>query len=60
MKDLGEMIELKNFDSIINKGLTGDKISESDGISVEFDLAQMQRITPYWELIFAVENIKKR
>lgn len=60
MKDLGQLISINDYSGIIEKGLVGEKSSEKDGVSVSIDLAMLEKIHPYWELIYLIEKNSQR
>ncbi len=58
MKDLGYVVSVNDYSSVIEKKLIGEKASEKEGISVTFDLKLIERIHPFWELIYVLEKAK--
>lgn len=56
MKDTGSLIQLNNWNSLIEKGLLSEKTSEPDGQqATTFDLKEIERILPYWEIVYGIE-----
>lgn len=58
MKDLGQLINVNSTDSLAEKGLVQDKQSGEGGVlSQKFVLKDVQRVTPFWELVHALLKI---
>jgi hypothetical protein len=56
MKDLSYLVSINDYTSVIEKGLVGEKSSEKDGVAVSFDLKVLEKVHPYWELIYLIEK----
>lgn len=54
--DLDYLVDMGDYESLISKGLVGDKMQEEDGVSVSVNYEEIQRILPYWEIIFKIED----
>ncbi len=54
--DLDYLVEVTDYDSLIAKNICTEKLQEKEGVSVEFDMARIKEILPYWELLFAIED----
>jgi CRP-like cAMP-binding protein len=58
MQDLGFLVDVNATDSLAKKGLIQDKQSGEGGILTQkFKLAEIQKIVPYWELVFALLKV---
>jgi len=60
MKDLQYLVSVNDYASVIEKGLAGEKSSEKDGVAVTVDMKQLEKIYPYWELIYLIEKQDRR
>jgi CRP-like cAMP-binding protein len=60
MKDLGYVVSVNDYAAVIEKKITEEKSSEQDGVYLSFDLNLVEKIYPYWELIFAIEKNDRR
>jgi hypothetical protein len=54
MKDLGYLVGINDVNGLIKKGLTSDKISEKDGTFLKFDIKELNRIYPFWQIIYGL------
>ena len=53
MKDLGYVVDTNAPDSLIAKGLCEDKQSAEGGVmTMAFNLDEIEKITPYWKLVY--------
>lgn len=59
MKDLGYLVGVNNWSSIIEKKIVSEKISDPDGVSVMADISEIEKILPFWEIIYALESVQK-
>lgn len=58
MKDLNHLIGINDFDSIIEKGLCGDKRSAEGGqITAALKPQDIQHVIPFWEIIYSLRKI---
>ncbi len=60
MKDLGYVVSVNDYAAVIEKKITEEKSSEKDGVYLSFDLNVLEKIYPYWELIYAIEKNDRR
>ena len=60
MKDLGQVVDVNAPDSLIAKGLLQDKQLQEGNISMSFDLDEIEKITPFWELVYMLLKIPPR
>lgn len=56
MKDLSYVVSVNDYASVIEKKLVGEKSSEKDGITVSFDFKMLDRICPFWDLIYLLDK----
>ncbi|MES2769354.1 MAG: cyclic nucleotide-binding domain-containing protein, partial [Bdellovibrionota bacterium] len=56
MKDLGYVVSLNDYASVIDKKLVGEKSSEKDGVAISYDFKMLDRIFPFWELIYIIDK----
>ena len=58
MQDLGFLVDVNSTDSLAQKGLVLDKQSGEGGVLTQkFVLADVQRVLPFWEMVFALLKI---
>lgn len=60
MRDLGWVLDVDAVNSLIEKGLTSDKMSEEGKLSVLAEIDEMKRVLPYWEIIYALKKVQPR
>ncbi len=61
MRDLNQLIGVNDADSLTEKGLTEDKQSAEGGaVLVRFNLADLEKIIPFWEIVYALKKIPGR
>ena len=61
MRDLNQLISVNDADSLAEKGLTEDKQSGDGGVVLlSFNLAEMEKILPFWEIVYALKKIPGR
>jgi hypothetical protein len=56
MKDLSYVVSVNDYASVIEKKIVGEKSSEKDGIAISFDLKMVERIYPFWDLIYLIDK----
>lgn len=60
MKDLGYLFSVDDVNSLGEKKVTSEKMSEEGGtLSLKFNLAEIQRLQPFWEVIHACKRATK-
>lgn len=59
MKELGALFSPDDVNGLIEKKLTSDKISEEASLGLTFNFAEIEAITPHWELIHALKKIQR-
>ncbi len=56
MKEVGYVVTTKDYENVISKQLTSEKIADPDGIKLEIDIEYLEKIVPYWEVIYGIER----
>lgn len=56
MKDLGYVVSVNDYAGVTERKLVGEKSSEKDGVAISFDFKLLDRIYPFWELIYTIEK----
>ncbi len=59
MKDLGYVLTVNDWESIISKKITGEKISEADSVAVTFELKTIETLQKNWEIVYAISDSGK-
>lgn len=60
MKELGYLIKTEETLPLIEKKLLGDQVMEEGGnISSQVQLDELEKITPFWEIIYALGKVKR-
>jgi CRP/FNR family cyclic AMP-dependent transcriptional regulator len=59
MKDLGYVVSVSDYAAVSEKKIVGDKSSEKDGVAISFDLKLMEKLYPFWELIYIIEKFDR-
>ena len=57
--ELGIPFSFDDVDSLAEKKLTSEKTAGPAGIEVTFELAELERIYPFWEAVHALKKIPK-
>ncbi len=60
MKDLGRVQDVGSVDSLIEKKLIEEKQTGEGNVTVGFMIADLERILPYWELVYVLNKIPAR
>ncbi len=55
MKDLGYLVQVSAWNTLTEKGLMTERMQEADGQSAGIKLDEIQRILPFWDIIYAIE-----
>jgi CRP-like cAMP-binding protein len=58
-KAIGEPFDPSEIGGLEEKGLTDPKVAGPEGLSVTFELAELQRLYPFWEIVYAMKKIQK-
>lgn len=56
MKEIGYVVTTKDYENVISKQLTSEKIADPDGVKLEVDLDLLEKLVPYWELVYGIEK----
>ncbi|MBC86114.1 MAG: porin [Bdellovibrionaceae bacterium] len=60
MRDLNIQFTTNDCDGLAEKGFTEDKVSgASDNLTMRFDYDELNRIYPFWQIIYALKNTAK-
>jgi CRP/FNR family transcriptional regulator, cyclic AMP receptor protein len=59
MKEIGDLIRVDDVNGLISKKVLSDKQMESNGIFVFLDLAQVEKLSPFWTLIYALKKVNR-
>jgi CRP/FNR family cyclic AMP-dependent transcriptional regulator len=59
MKDLGYVVSVSDYASVSEKKIVGDKSSEKDGVAIAIDLKMLEKLYPFWELIYIIEKFDR-
>lgn len=59
MKDLGFVLTINDWESVIAKKVTGDKISESGSLSLPFEMKIVEQLHKAWEIVYAIQDGSK-
>ncbi|MCB0356062.1 MAG: Crp/Fnr family transcriptional regulator [Bdellovibrionales bacterium] len=60
MKDLGHVVDVNAPDSLIAKGLLNEKQTQEGNITMSYNMDQVIKITPFWELVYTLIKIPPR
>ncbi len=60
MRDLGFVLYVDDVNSMIEKGLLSDKMSEEGKLMVFAELDRLKELYPYWEILHALKNVPTR
>lgn len=56
LEDLDYLVDIGDYDSLINKKVLGEKLQEEGGITVSFKPEVMERVLPFWEILFHIQK----
>lgn len=59
MKELGDMVKVEDFNSIVEKKLTSEKIMGEGGIFVTVELGVVEALAKNWKLVWDLKKILK-
>jgi CRP/FNR family transcriptional regulator, cyclic AMP receptor protein len=60
MKDLGYVVSVNDYAALTEKKLVGEKSSEKDSVSITYDFNMLDKIYPFWELIYLIDKYDRR
>lgn len=64
LADLDYLVDINDYDTLIEKSIVGEKMQEGDGISISFRKKVVDTVIPFWDLLFHIQNndpgIKKK
>lgn len=56
LQDLDYLVDTNDYDSLIQKKVLGEKIQEEKGITISFKPELMERVLPFWEILFHIQK----
>jgi hypothetical protein len=56
LQDLDYLVDIPDYDSLIAKQVIGEKIQEENGITISFKPEVMDRVLPFWEILFHIQK----
>lgn len=59
MKELQYLVKVDDFNGLIEKKILGEKMMEEGGISVAVQLDDVERIAPFWSIIYGLKKIAR-
>jgi CRP-like cAMP-binding protein len=60
MKDLGYLIKAEEVQSLVEKKVISEPMTEEGGnITVTAAMEELEKITPYWEIIYALGKVRR-
>jgi CRP-like cAMP-binding protein len=59
MKELGDLIRVDDVNGLIAKKVISEKQMESDGIFVFMELPVVEKLSPFWTLIYALKKVTR-
>ncbi len=59
MKDLGYLVSVNDYAGVTERKLVGEKSSEKDGVAIGYDFKMIDKIYPFWELIYVIEKFDR-
>ncbi|MGE3974789.1 MAG: Crp/Fnr family transcriptional regulator [Bdellovibrionales bacterium] len=59
MKTLGHVLTTNDANSLIQKGLISEKESAKNELFTSFDLKNLERILPFWEIIYTLDKVAR-
>jgi len=58
MRELEYLVKVDDFNALIEKKLMTDKIMEPTGISSLVDVAELEKVYPFWSLIYNLKRVR--
>lgn len=59
MKELGYLIKMDDLLPLVEKKLMTEQMMESTGIFSNVQIDEIQKMTPYWQIIYALKKVRK-
>lgn len=59
MKDLGYVVSVNDYAGVSERKLVGEKSSEKDGVGISFDMKLIEKLYPYWDLVYLIEKFDR-
>ncbi|MCS6837705.1 MAG: cyclic nucleotide-binding domain-containing protein [Bdellovibrionaceae bacterium] len=60
MRELGDVIRIDDVNTLIEKKVIGDKFMENNQVFVTLDVQALEKIAPFWTLIYALKKITRK
>jgi hypothetical protein len=58
-RDLSFTFSIDETDALVEKKLTGEKLSIEGGVALDFNLDELSSLYPYWALIHAFKKVQR-
>lgn len=59
MKELEFLVRMDDVNTLIEKKLIADKIMEETGVYVSFNLSELEKMVPKWDLIYKLKRLNR-
>jgi CRP-like cAMP-binding protein len=59
MRELDFLVKVDDVNSLIEKKLISDKIMEETGIYISFNLLELQKLAPKWDIIYKLRRVTR-
>jgi CRP/FNR family transcriptional regulator, cyclic AMP receptor protein len=59
MKSLGYVLTTNDANSLITKGLIGEKEAVKNELFCSFDLKNIEKLIPFWEIIYTLDKVQR-
>jgi CRP/FNR family cyclic AMP-dependent transcriptional regulator len=59
MKAMGYVLTTNDVNSLVTKKLLGEKESSKNELFTTFDIKNLERIVPFWEIIYTLEKVQR-
>ncbi|PIT99054.1 MAG: hypothetical protein COT74_12510 [Bdellovibrionales bacterium CG10_big_fil_rev_8_21_14_0_10_45_34] len=56
MKDLGYLVSIGDWHGLIERGIISEMISEATSVSTLFELAEIQKLYSFWNIVYTIET----
>jgi CRP/FNR family cyclic AMP-dependent transcriptional regulator len=58
VKDLDYLVDTNAYEGLIQKKLVSEKVQEADGLSISYDIKALERLVPFWQLIYVIQDYR--
>jgi CRP-like cAMP-binding protein len=59
MRELDFLVKVDDVNSLIEKKLVADKIMEETGIYISFNLSELEKLAPKWDIIYKLKRVTR-